>query len=95
MQSSKSKRWFVWDGLGITCAMFTYFLIGYAEFVVVGVMLLPQLSTTAWGLFHSILFTILALLAVVAHVRSMVTNPVRLKAAFNLYMNTECYSNFI
>ncbi|CAB3978595.1 palmitoyltransferase ZDHHC3-like [Paramuricea clavata] len=70
-----SKRWFVWDGLGITCAMFTYFLIGYAEFVVVGVMLLPELSTTAWGLFHSILFTILAILAVVAHMRAMITDP--------------------
>ena len=74
-----SKQWFVWDGLGITCAMFTYFLIGYAEFVVVGVMLLPELATTTWGLFHSILFTVLAILAVVAHVRAMITNPVRFK----------------
>ena len=77
-----SRQWFVWDGLGITCAMFTYFLIGYAEFVVVGVMLLPELSTTAWGLFHSILFSILAVLAVVAHIRSMITDPVRFKNVY-------------
>lgn len=73
-----SKQWFVWDGLGITCAMFTYFLIGFAEFVVVGVILLPELTTTAWGLFHSILFSILALLAASAHMRSMTTDPVSL-----------------
>lgn len=77
MKSSRKKSgWFVWDGLGITCAVFTYFLIAYAEFVVVGVMLLPELSTTVWGFFHCITFTMLAILAVVAHVRAMMTDPV-------------------
>lgn len=81
--SSKTRKpgWFVWDGLGITCAVFTYFLIAYAEFVVVGVMLLPELSTTTWGFVHSIIFTVLAILAVVAHIRAMITDPV------SIYLN--------
>lgn len=69
--------WFVNDGVGIGCAIFTYLLIGYAEFVVVFVMLLPEIVTAAaFGLFHAIAFTFVACLALVAHSRAMCSDPV-------------------
>ena len=69
--------WFVNDGVGIGCAIFTYLLIAYAEFVVVFVMLLPEVVTAAgFGWFHAIAFTMLACLALVAHSRAMCSDPV-------------------
>ena len=69
--------WFINDGVGIGCAVFTYLLIAYAEFVVVFVMLLPEvISATVFGIFHAIAFTFLASLAVVAHSRAMCSDPV-------------------
>ena len=71
--------WFVNDGIGIGCAVFTYLLIAYAEFVVVFVMLLPEVVTSAAiGVFHAIAFTLLAGLALVAHSRAMCSDPVSL-----------------
>ncbi|KAJ7337055.1 Palmitoyltransferase zdhhc7 [Desmophyllum pertusum] len=68
--------WFINDGVGIGCAVFTYLLIGYAEFVVVFVMLLPEIVTAAaFGWFHAIAFTLLSCLALVAHSRAMCSNP--------------------
>ncbi|EDO34528.1 predicted protein [Nematostella vectensis] len=67
--------WFVSDGVGIGCAIFTYFLVAYAEIVVVFVMLLPEIPYASTGLFHAVFFTFLAVLAVVAHVRAMITDP--------------------
>ena len=69
--------WFVNDGVGIGCAIFTYLLIGYAEFVVVFVMLLPEVvREAAFGLFHAIAFTFFACLALVSHSRAMCSDPV-------------------
>ena len=68
--------WFVVDGLGITCAGITYGLILYAEFVVIGVILLTDFPTSPWAYIHSLVFTFMALLAVSAHARSMTTDPV-------------------
>ena len=69
--------WFVNDGVGIGCAIFTYLLIGYAEFVVVFVMLLPEVvRAAAFGVFHATAFTFFACLALVAHSRAMCSDPV-------------------
>lgn len=68
--------WFVYDGLGITCAGVTYGLIVYALFVVIGVILLTEFPSSPWAYIHSILFTLLAVLAISAHARSMTTDPV-------------------
>ncbi|KAK3716094.1 hypothetical protein QZH41_019630 [Actinostola sp. cb2023] len=67
--------WFVSDGVGIGCAIFTYLLVAYAEFVVVFVILLPEIPLAGVGLLHAILFTYIAILAIVAHVRAMLTDP--------------------
>lgn len=38
-----SGRWFVWDPCGIVCAVFTYLLIVYGEFVVLAILAPPFL----------------------------------------------------
>ena len=73
--------WFVNDGVGIGCAVFTYLLIAYAEFVVVFVMLLPEVVTaTGFAWFHAVAFTLLACLALVAHSRAMCSDPVSVRS---------------
>lgn len=67
--------WFVKDGLGITCSTITYFLIIFAEFVVVGVILLPGFPGSAWSFVHAILFSAMSFLAASSHLRAMTTNP--------------------
>ena len=69
-------EWFVRDGLGMTCSGLTYCLILFAEFVVIGVILLPGFPLSAWSYVHAILFSFLAFLAAFSHLRAMTTNPV-------------------
>lgn len=66
--------WFVWDPCGIACAVITYLLILYGEFVMLTVLAPPFFSM--WMAMNVIVFTGLGSLAVVAHVRSMITDPV-------------------
>ncbi|KAL1448608.1 palmitoyltransferase ZDHHC3 isoform X1 [Dermacentor albipictus] len=68
------RFWFVRDICGIICAVMTWLLVLYAQYVVVGVILLPSLYTY-YGAFHLLLFELLAFLAVFSHVRTMVTDP--------------------
>ncbi|KAH8020058.1 hypothetical protein HPB51_023941 [Rhipicephalus microplus] len=68
------RFWFVRDICGIICAVMTWLLVLYAQYVVVGVILLPSLHTY-YGTFHLMLFELLAFLAVFSHVRTMVTDP--------------------
>jgi len=66
--------WFVKDGCGVVCAVFTWLLIIYAEYVVMFVMLLHDLSSPSSAL-HCIVFNTLAFLAASSHARAMFTNP--------------------
>ena len=69
-----SGYWFVWDPCGIVCAVMTYILVLYGEFVVLAILAppFPTLGTAICVL----IFTGLATLAVVAHVKTMITEPV-------------------
>ena len=69
-------EWFVKDGLGMTCSGLTYCLIIFAEFVVIGVILLPGFPLSTWSFVHAIVFSLLAFLAACSHLRAMTTNPV-------------------
>jgi palmitoyltransferase len=72
--SGCSDVWFVKDICGVICAIFTWLLIAYAEFVVVFVMLVP-----APGRVHSfingIIFELFAFLAVASHLKAMFSDP--------------------
>lgn len=68
-----SGHWFVWDPCGIVCAVVTYILIGYGEMVVL-LVLAPPFPSIGTAL-CVIIFTVLATLAVIAHVKAMMTDP--------------------
>lgn len=72
--SKASHHWFVWDPCGIVCAVVTYILIVYGELVVLFV-LAPPFPTIGTAI-NVFIFTTLAFLAVVSHVKAMCTDPV-------------------
>lgn len=66
--------WFIRDGCGIACAIVTWFLVLYAEFVVLFVMLIPS-RDYVYSVINGILFNLLAFLALASHCRAMLTDP--------------------
>ncbi|CAG5007100.1 unnamed protein product [Parnassius apollo] len=70
------KAWCIKDICGIICAVLTWLLIMYAEFVVMMVMLLPGLSTYPfYSYINIVVFQSLAFLAFASHLRTMFTDP--------------------
>lgn len=67
--------WFIRDACGIMCAVITWLLVFYAEFVVLFVMLLPSKNLT-YSIVNGTLFNFLAFLALASHLRAMCTDPV-------------------
>ncbi|XP_070822128.1 palmitoyltransferase ZDHHC3-A isoform X3 [Chaetodon trifascialis] len=72
--SSASAMWFIRDACGIVCAVITWLLVFYAEFVVLFVMLLPSKNLT-YSIVNGTLFNTLAFLALASHLRAMCTDP--------------------
>lgn len=66
--------WFIRDGCGIACAVVTWFLVLYAEFVVLFVMLIPS-RDYVYTIINGIVFNLLAFLALASHCRAMLTDP--------------------
>ncbi|XP_029694972.1 palmitoyltransferase ZDHHC3-A isoform X4 [Takifugu rubripes] len=72
--SSASAMWFIKDACGIMCAVITWLLVFYAEFVVLFVMLLPSKNLT-YSIVNGTLFNTLTFLALASHLRAMCTDP--------------------
>uniref|UniRef100_A0AC11CUD6 Zinc finger DHHC-type palmitoyltransferase 3 n=1 Tax=Ovis aries TaxID=9940 RepID=A0AC11CUD6_SHEEP len=68
--------WFIRDGCGIACAIVTWFLVLYAEFVVLFVMLIPS-RDYVYSVINGLVFNLLAFLALASHCRAMLTDPVK------------------
>lgn len=69
------RVWFIHDGCGMICAVMTWLLVVYADFVVTFVMLLP--SKDFWySVVNGVIFNCLAVLALSSHLRTMLTDPV-------------------
>lgn len=69
------RVWFIRDGCGMICAVMTWLLVVYADFVVTFVMLLP--SKDFWySVVNGVIFNCLAVLALSSHLRTMLTDPV-------------------
>ena len=64
------------------CAVLTWALILYAEFVVINVILLPYAHSSFYSIFNIILYMIVTVLAVSSHVRTMLSDPVSSKCVF-------------
>lgn len=73
------RVWFIRDGCGMVCAIMTWLLVVYADFVVTFVMLLP--SKDFWySVINGVLFNCLAVLALSSHLRTMLTDPVSMRS---------------
>lgn len=69
---------FFQDICGIICAIFTWLLILYAEFVVTYVTLLPC-PYPLFQFVNMVIFQMFAFLAMASHLRTMFTDPVRIR----------------
>jgi len=78
-----NRLWLVKDACGIICAAFAWLLIAYAEFVVMIVILLPS-DDTVHSIINTIIFHFFTALAIAAHLRTMLSDPVML--AFCQYL---------
>ncbi|XP_037086114.1 palmitoyltransferase ZDHHC3-like [Pollicipes pollicipes] len=68
------RCWCISDICGIICVLVTWFLIGYAEYVVTGVILLSWPDSVGRAL-HLLLYNGLTVLALSSHLRTMLTDP--------------------
>lgn len=76
------RVWFIRDGCGMVCAIMTWLLVVYADFVVTFVMLLP--SKDFWySVINGVLFNCLAVLALSSHLRTMLTDPVSMPSSLD------------
>ncbi|EPY78340.1 palmitoyltransferase ZDHHC3 isoform 1 [Camelus ferus] len=66
--------WFIRGGCGTACAIVTWFLVLYAEFVVLFVMLIPS-RDYGYSVINGVAFNPLAFLALASHCRAMLTDP--------------------
>lgn len=69
------RAWCVQDICGIICAVMTWMLIAYAEFVVMVVIILPS-PYPVYSTVNMIIFNLLAFLAYASHMRTMFSDPV-------------------
>ncbi|XP_078256879.1 palmitoyltransferase ZDHHC7 isoform X1 [Rhinoraja longicauda] len=69
-----NRIWFINDACGLICAVITWLLVLYADFVVTFVMLLPP-KDYWYSLINGIVFNCLAVLALSSHLRAMLTDP--------------------
>lgn len=68
--------WCIKDICGIICAIMTWLLILYAEFVVMMVMLVPSIPAyPIYSYLNIVLFQTFAFLAFASHLRTMFTDP--------------------
>ncbi|GIY37181.1 palmitoyltransferase ZDHHC3 [Caerostris darwini] len=69
-----NRLWFVQDICGIICAVLTWMLVLYAEYVVVFVILLPS-PYLYYSAVNFVIFQTLAFLAITSHLRTMFSDP--------------------
>lgn len=70
--------WCIRDICGIICAILTWLLILYAEFVVMSVILIPS-TYPLYSVINIVIFQCSAFLAFSSHLKTMFTDPVNEK----------------
>uniref|UniRef100_A0A170Z919 Palmitoyltransferase n=1 Tax=Triatoma infestans TaxID=30076 RepID=A0A170Z919_TRIIF len=66
--------WCIKDICGIVCAILTWLLILYADFVVLTVIIMPN-PYSFYSVFNGFLFSVFGILAVTSHLKTMLTDP--------------------
>lgn len=77
--------WCVKDICGWVCAIFTWLLVLYAEYVVNFVMLLHNPNTT-WSIINGVIFQFFAFMAIASHLRCMLSDPVSISQTILHYL---------
>lgn len=91
-RASLGTMWFIRDGCGIACAVVTWMLVFYADFVVLLVMLVPS-RDYVYSVINGTLFNTLAFLALASHFRAMLTDPVSIHLSLCVSeRNRQCFS---
>jgi len=63
------------DPCGIACVVFTYVAIFYSDYVVVNWIVLQTMRSSLWGAFHAVVFNTVVFLAVLSHLRAVLSDP--------------------
>lgn len=63
------------DPCGSLCVFVTYLFLIYAYFVIVGVLIVPLMSDTVWGILNGAFFTLSIILCVASHLKASLSNP--------------------
>lgn len=69
------RLWLNVDPCGATCASLVWAIMLYSQFVVSADVILPWLGASLAGAAHLLLFNGIAVLALVCHARTMLSNP--------------------
>lgn len=77
--------WCIRDICGIICAILTWLLILYAEFVVMFIILIPS-SYSLYSIINIVIFQTCAFLAFASHLRTMFTDPVSITVVTSMYL---------
>ena len=67
--------WLNKDCCGLTCAVVTHLLLGFAWYVMLSVVLRPLESSDPWSALHMGIFSLVVVLAQSSHLRAMMTDP--------------------
>ena len=84
-----ARIWFVKDICGIICAIFTWLLLLYAEYVIFFVMLFPA-PDQIHSIINGVIFQFFTSLAIASHLKAMLTDPV----SCNVCNTLICLSGF-
>ncbi|KAI7697973.1 Palmitoyltransferase ZDHHC3 [Sarcoptes scabiei] len=68
------KTWFVRDVCGIMCAIFSYILMIFAQYVLITILFIPEENSVA-KVINIAVFEFFTFLAFAAHLRTMFTDP--------------------
>lgn len=66
--------WLVKDGCGIACVILAWLLMAFSQYALLTIVLLPQPDTTGKYV-HIVLFELFSFLAIIAHFRTILTDP--------------------
>lgn len=63
------------DVCGIICLMLTYSCLFYGYYVIIGVIIIPLMNESLWGVLHGLLFTISFTLCLISQFKAAYSNP--------------------
>ncbi|XP_043915392.1 palmitoyltransferase ZDHHC3-like, partial [Protopterus annectens] len=63
------------DPCGLLCMVLTYMSVSYADYVILGHILLPVYSNSIWCPLHAVVFNLLIFMVLACHLRAVCSDP--------------------